>query len=184
MNSRRFVIRSPRNVVTNNDTRAVPWAASSEQIGRELSHAFSEVVLRRIALIENVSAEIGLSELQARTLFHIDPDPIPMSEVARRAGYEPSNLTSIIDKLEARGLVKRRAAKDDRRVKRVLLTRAGTALRKQLLARLYAPEPWMLALSADDQRVLRDILRKALAFGQAPPAARSRDDGGQARNAD
>ena len=162
--------------MTNQEARPVPWAASSEQIGRELSQAFSEVVLRRIALIEIVSADLGLSELQARTLFHIDPDPLPMSEVARRAGYYPSNLTSIIDKLEARGLVKRRAAKDDRRVKRVLLTRTGTALRKQLLTRLHAPEPWMLALSADDQRVLRDILQKALAFGQAPPP-RSKNDG-------
>jgi DNA-binding MarR family transcriptional regulator len=152
------------------DLRSVPWAASSEQIGRELSQAFSEIVLRRIALIENVSAEIGLSELQARMLFHIDPKaPVPMSEVARRAGYEPSNLTGIIDKLEARGLVKRRSANDDRRVKRVSLTRAGAALRKQLIARLYAPEPWMLALSAEDQRLLRDILRRALAFGQSPP---------------
>ena len=101
-----------------------------------------------------------------------------MSEVARRAGYYPSNLTSIIDKLEARGLVKRRAAKDDRRVKRVLLTRTGTALRKQLLTRLHAPEPWMLALSPRSG-CLRDILQKALAFGQAPPP-RSKNDGADA----
>jgi MarR family transcriptional regulator, organic hydroperoxide resistance regulator len=145
-----------------------PWAPSSEQIGEELSHVFSEIVLRRIARIETVSSEIGLSELQARTLFHIDPkQPVPMSEVARRAGYEPSNLTGVVDKLEARGLVRRRSATDDRRVKRVSLTREGAALRKRLILRLYAPEPWMLALSADDQRKLRDILRKGLAFQQA-----------------
>jgi DNA-binding MarR family transcriptional regulator len=152
-------------------SRRPSWAASSKEIGQELSQVFSEVVLRRIALVETVSAEIGLSELQARMLFHIDPkQPIPMSEVARRAGYEPSNLTGVIDKLEARGLVKRRAATDDRRVKRVFLTRDGAALRKELIARLYAPEPWMVALSADDQRALRDILRKALAFGQEDKA--------------
>src|SRR5206468_3925286 len=92
---------------------------------------------------------------------------VPMSEVARRAGYEPSNLTGVVDKLEARGLVRRRSATDDRRVKRVSLTREGAALRKQLIMRLYAPEPWMLALSADDQRRLRDILRKGLAYQQA-----------------
>ena len=143
----------------------VPWGASSEQIGQELAHTFSEVVLRRIALIQSVSSKIGLSELQARTLFHIDPKkPASMSEVARKAGYEPSNLTGIIDKLEARGLVKRRSTTEDRRVKKVTLTTEGRALRKKLVARLYDPEPWMLALSAADQRVLRDILRKALAF--------------------
>ena len=57
-------------------------------------------------LMQSVSAEIGLSDLQARTLFHIDPEqPVRMSEVARRAGYEPSNLTGVVDKLAARGLV-------------------------------------------------------------------------------
>jgi len=153
-----------------NDRRSTrtPWAPSSEQIGQELATAFSEIVLRRIALIQSVSAEVGLSELQARTLFHIDPvNPAPMTEIARRAGYEPSNLTGVVDKLEARGLVKRRAATDDRRVKRVFLTREGSALRKRLIGRLYAPEPWMLALSAEDQRLLRDILRKGLAFNSS-----------------
>jgi DNA-binding MarR family transcriptional regulator len=149
-------------------SRRAPWAPSSEQVGAELTHAFSEIVLRRIALIERVSAEIGLSELQARTLFHINPrQPVPMSEIARRAGYEPSNLTAVVDKLEARGLVRRRSATDDRRIRRVSLTRAGAAVRRHLIARLYAPEPWMLALSAEDQRRLRDILRKALAFQAA-----------------
>ena len=158
-------LRSP---MSSPRSKPLPWAASSAQIGHDLSQALSEVVLRRIVLIESVSAEIGLSELQARTLFNIDPKrPAPMREVARKAGYEPSNLTGIIDKLEARGLVKRRSATDDRRIKRVSLTREGAALRKRLIARLYEPEPWMLALSAHDQRILRDILRKGLAFQDA-----------------
>jgi DNA-binding MarR family transcriptional regulator len=147
---------------------SAPWEASSSEIGQELSEAFSAVALRRIALIQEASAQVGLSELQARTLFHIEPArPAPMSEIARKAGYEPSNLTGIIDKLEARGLVRRRSATDDRRVKRVSLTRAGAALRKTLIARLHEPEPWMLALSAEDQRLLHDILRKGLAFQQS-----------------
>jgi MarR family transcriptional regulator, organic hydroperoxide resistance regulator len=154
--------------MNNRRSKRTPWAPSSEQIGLELSHAFSEIVLKRMALMQSVSAEIGLSDLQARTLFHIDPEhPVRMSEVARRAGYEPSNLTGVVDKLEARGLVKRRPAADDRRVKRVVLTREGAALRKRLIDHLYTPEPWLLALSAEDQRMLRDILRKGLAF-QAP----------------
>ena len=142
-----------------------PWAPSSAEIGDELAQTFSAVVLRRIALIQRVSSELGLSELQARTLFHIDPlRPQSMSEVARHAGYEPSNLTGIIDKLEARGFVRRRATRGDRRAKRVTLTRAGRALRQQLIARRYHPEPWMLARPAGEQRLLRDILRRALTF--------------------
>jgi DNA-binding MarR family transcriptional regulator len=79
------------------------------------------------------------------------------------AQCEPSNLTGIIDKLEARGLVERRAAADDRRIKMLSLTREGAALRRRLVARLNEPTEWMLRLSADDQRRLRDIFQGALA---------------------
>jgi len=102
----------------------------------------------------------------------IDPTrPRPMSEVAATVGCGPSNLTGIIDKLEARGLVKRRPSRSDRRVKEVSLTRAGQAFRKRLLARIREPAPWMRALSAEDQRRLIEIFTKALAAAPAPESA-------------
>ena len=73
-----------------------------------------------------------------------------------------SNVTGIVDRLEARGLVERRAAEHDRRVKMLAVTETGAELREQLLARMYAAPEALAGLSPEDQRALRDLLRRAL----------------------
>jgi DNA-binding MarR family transcriptional regulator len=143
-------------------------SGTSEPVAQELAHAFFDLMIRRIVWFHGVEAQFGLSELQARTLFRMEPDqPQMMSEVGRAAGCEPSNLTGIIDKLEARGLVERRANADDRRVKKVSMTRKGAELRRKLLTHFNEPARWMLALSEDEQRQLCDVLSKGLAVERA-----------------
>ncbi len=147
--------------------------ASSPAVVRDLSQTFAQLIRRRIAWYRRVAADMGLSAIQANTLFHMDPARAStMSAVAEAVGCGPSNLTAIVDKLEARGLVKRRAAPDDRRSKIVSMTAEGAALRDRFVARLSEPAPWMLALPAADQRRLRDLLRKALAFEETAPLER------------
>lgn len=71
---------------------------------------------------------------------------LPSSEVARRAGHSKSRLTGLVDTLEAKGLVERRASEEDGRVQLLRVTRAGRALigrttaqTKELNAALLAP---------------------------------------------
>jgi len=146
-------------------SRSARPLAPSTPVAHQLARAFFDLVIRQTGWFRSASADCGLSPIQAKTLLHMDVKrPSTMSEVAQTAACEPSNLTGIVDKLVARGLVRRRATTDDRRIKMVLLTREGAALRERLVARFSEPAPWMLALSASDQRQLRDILRKGLAF--------------------
>jgi DNA-binding MarR family transcriptional regulator len=123
--------------------------------------------MRRATWFQTVAAELEISPIQAKALFEMEGE-LMMSEVAEMAHCEPSNLTGIIDKLEARGLVERRGATADRRIKMLSLTREGAALRRRLIARLNEPTEWMLELSSEDQQRLRDILKKALAFDERP----------------
>ncbi len=154
--------------MTSPRVRPARSARSSAPVVRDLSQTFAQLIRRRIAWYRRVAAEMGLSAIQANTLFHMDPDrALTMSAVAEAVGCGPSNLTGIVDKLEARGLVKRSAAPDDRRSKIVSMTADGVALRDRFVARLSEPAPWMLALAAPDQRRLLDLLRKALAFEEA-----------------
>jgi len=112
--------------------------------------------------------ELGLTPIQARTLLCIDPRrPCTMSDVAQELGCGPSNITGVVDKLEARALVERRMHSEDRRSKTVSMTRRGAALRRRLTERLAQPAPWMLALSTDDQVQLVAILRRALELTSA-----------------
>jgi DNA-binding MarR family transcriptional regulator len=93
--------------------------------------------------------------------------PIPMSELARLLACDNSNVTGIIDRLEERGLVERRSAAHDRRVKLVALTPEGKRLKQGVEARMAEPPPPIEALSPRDQRALRDILRRAAAALEA-----------------
>ena len=59
-------------------------------------------------------------------------------------------------------LVERRSAEGDRRVKALTLTPDGVALRDRVLEVMSEPPAAIAALSAADQRTLRDILRRAV----------------------
>ena len=143
-------------------------------VTRELPQVFFRLLMSHRAWIKSGAVSFGLSAFQAMTLIFMDPArPQQMSEVAATIGCGPSNLTGIIDKLEARGFVKRRPGQGDRRVRQVSLTRAGQAFRNRLLARIREPAPWMRALSDADQRTLTEIFTKALASGPAPESVPS-----------
>ena len=107
--------------------------------------------------------ELGLSFPQAHALKVLRPGhPIAMRELAGELHCDPSNITGIVDRLGDRGLVERGSAPGDRRVKTLMLTEEGTALRMRLLDRLSEPPPGLGKLSIVEQRQLRDLLRRAL----------------------
>ena len=75
---------------------------------------------------------------------------------------DASNVTGLVDRLEDRGLVERRAAPHDRRVRVLAITPEGERVRGRILARLGDPPAALSALSAAEQRALRDLLRRAV----------------------
>jgi DNA-binding MarR family transcriptional regulator len=110
-----------------------------------------------------IASEFELSPPQVMALRQLDPDePKPMSELAVALRCDNSNVTGIVDRLEDRGLVERRAAEHDRRVKMLTITERGAEIRAQLGARLDEPPEPLARLSLADQRALRDIMRRAL----------------------
>ena len=114
-------------------------------------------------------AALDLAPAQARALHELDLDrPISMRELAERLKSDPSNLTGLIDRLEARGLVERRPDPTDRRIKGLALTPAGARLREKLFARLYSAPPAVAALSEKDQRLLRDVLQRVVQHSERP----------------
>jgi DNA-binding MarR family transcriptional regulator len=115
----------------------------------------------RQRLLDTVT-ELGLSFPQAHALKVLRPGhPIAMRELACGLHCDPSNITGIVDRLGDRGLVERGSA-PDRRVKTLMLTEEGAALRMRLLDRLSEPPPGLGKLSIDEQRQLHDLLRRAL----------------------
>ena len=125
-----------------------------------LMHALFHASRRRFLAI---ASEFELSPPQVRALGVLDPDrPVPMSDLAEALHCDNSNVTGIVDRLEDRGLVERRSAAHDRRVKMLVVTARGAEVRDRLAERLEEAPPPLARLGPEDQRALRDIMRRAL----------------------
>ncbi|MEZ0065586.1 DNA-binding MarR family transcriptional regulator [Streptacidiphilus sp. MAP12-20] len=109
------------------------------------------------------AAARSLTGAQAKVLALLRRGPLPMRQIAQTLACEPSNITGIVDRLEARGLVERQPDPEDRRVKRVVATEPGRTAAAELRASLgFAREP-LAALDAEERAQLRDLLRRMLA---------------------
>jgi DNA-binding MarR family transcriptional regulator len=129
---------------------------------REATELLHEVFMGHKRVFHALAKEHGLSPQQASTLLNLVPgEGCTMNAIAEFLMCDASNVTGIVDKLEARGLA-RRGQGEDRRVKVLTLTADGAALRDKLREVLHAPPAWLLALSRDDQRTLIDILTRAV----------------------
>jgi DNA-binding MarR family transcriptional regulator len=122
--------------------------------------------LAQRANLPPLAAELQLSPAQCHLLHLIEPDrPIGMGQLADTLACHASNVTGLVDRLESRGLVRRRPSEGDRRVKVLVLTPAGVRVRAVLVERLMAPPPELERLSVREQRLLVRILRRLLAEG-------------------
>jgi MarR family transcriptional regulator, transcriptional regulator for hemolysin len=92
--------------------------------------------------------------------------PLSQSELADKLGVEGATMVAMIDRLVKAGLVIREASTTDRRVKRIVLTPAGTkiyekvkaealALRKELLANT---DPKQLLIATELLESLQDMI--------------------------
>jgi DNA-binding MarR family transcriptional regulator len=110
-----------------------------------------------------LAAQLELSPVQCHVLHLIDPRrPVSMGELADTLACDRSNVTGLVDRLEARGLVRRRPSDGDRRVKVLVLTATGSRLRDLLLDRLTAPPAALARLSLRERGALVRILTRLL----------------------
>lgn len=128
----------------------------------EVVELIATVVARYHEEYEQAAAQHSLTGAQARVLGLLALGPVPMRRIAQSLRCEPSNVTGIVDRLEARGLVERRPDPADRRVKIAAATDEGRATARRLRDALdFAREP-LAALSEEERTALRDLLRRML----------------------
>jgi DNA-binding MarR family transcriptional regulator len=130
--------------------------------------------------IERRLAEAGLPALAwydvLWALERADGHRLRMHELADHVVLTRSNLTRLVDRLEAAGLLARAPDPDDRRGSFAVLSVQGKALRKKMwpvysaaIAQLYDGH-----LTQHEQRVLHAALRKVLGAASKPNPAQLR----------
>ncbi|WP_328538932.1 MarR family winged helix-turn-helix transcriptional regulator [Streptomyces sp. NBC_00344] len=137
-------------------------ATRTDPLTSEVVELIGDVVARYYEEYDEAAAGHSLTGAQARVLGLLSIEAMPMRRIAGKLKCEPSNVTGIVDRLEARGLVERRPDPSDRRIKLAAATDLGTETAEQLRASLnFAREP-LGELSAEERTVLRDLLRRML----------------------
>jgi DNA-binding MarR family transcriptional regulator len=113
-----------------------------------------------------LAQELDLAPMQLHALRLLEPgEEVPMRALAQSLFCDPSNVTGIVDRLKTRGLIERREADHDRRVKILTLTDEGRMMRERAMRLLQEPPPELAALPRETQRALRDALREAVEHG-------------------
>ncbi|MFC9911107.1 MarR family winged helix-turn-helix transcriptional regulator [Streptomyces sp. NPDC059862] len=144
---------------------AVPQTTRPDELTMEVVDLIGSVVALYHEEYEEAAGEHALTGAQAKLLSLLSLEPLPMRKLAHKLKCEPSNVTGIVDRLEARGLVERRPDPADRRVKLAVATEEGRRVARSLRESLrFAREP-LAGLSEEERLTLRDLLRRMLGAG-------------------
>jgi DNA-binding MarR family transcriptional regulator len=104
---------------------------------------------------------LSLAKLVALKALAEAGEPVPLGQLAERLSCVKSNITQLVDRLEADGLVARKAAANDRRTKLASLTTAGKrACEEGTRVQRDAERDLLKRLSADEARQLGSLLAK------------------------
>jgi MarR family transcriptional regulator, 2-MHQ and catechol-resistance regulon repressor len=107
-----------------------------------------------------VSQGLGLSDFMVlEVLLH--KGPLTISAIGEKVLLASASMTSAIDRLEKRGLVRRKTCDSDRRIRFVELTDCGKAFIEEIYARHEKDlEAVISVLEDEERRVIYDGLKK------------------------
>lgn len=124
-----------------------------------LVHAAQDVESR----VEHALAEVGLSLAKVKLLRHLhgSKDAIPLGALAEKNSCVKSNVTQLMDRMEAEGLVRRVPDPDDRRSVGAQITAEGRRKYEAASTRLAAAEAEVMAgFSATERQQLVEFLER------------------------
>lgn len=113
--------------------------------------------------VEAKLAEIGLSlaKLAALSALRASGDSLPLSQLADRLSCVRSNITQLVDRLEADGLVSRAPDPHDRRSRLAVMTAAGRrACDSGTTIQQEAERVLMSDLSSAERRQLANLMER------------------------
>ena len=140
--------------------------ATERDLGPRLNLRLTYLLKRALVDLEELHAEhlapVGVSGRELGVLLLLDGrDPASQQQAARRLGVDRTTMVGLVDGLEAKGLVARRADAGDRRRNVLELTGDGhTALARAVLASDEAERRLLAELDDAESVQLRTLLTR------------------------
>jgi DNA-binding MarR family transcriptional regulator len=132
--------------------------------------SLTEFLLHAKQQVVGISAEFGLSSMQALTLLLTGSGELrPMNSFCKLYDCDASNITGIVDGLEQKGLVSRQPHPGDRRIKVIRLEPAGKKMRRAIASQLAAQSGSLFSgLSTSEIEQLAQLIQKVASANQLP----------------
>lgn len=161
-----MVTRSSRSNSAAIDLEALP------------GHCIRRLQQIAVAIFLQETEAAGITPVQYAALQAVANQPpgaaaIDQRTLARLIGFDTSTIAGVIDRLEARGLLRRQASAADRRVRLLVLTDEGRALLAQVVPGMRRAQERMLAPLPPAEReefvrMLRSLVRANNELSRAP----------------
>ena len=146
----------PGTPTSSEAAQAADRAATVADLLHQVNHR-----IHRVAAEELEPLRITSAQMRALRTLHHHGAPMRMSGLAAALGIVRRSATSVVDELEARGLVERMANANDRRAVEVQLTDAGRETLAELRGRRVDAAGRVLGqLNVDDLEQLRVLLER------------------------
>jgi MarR family transcriptional regulator, organic hydroperoxide resistance regulator len=139
-------------------TRSKAGDKLDDKLDSELVDAMGELINGMIGRFEQIAQGFGVPAFCLKAL-HVLKSSMAMRDLGKLMHCDPSFVTAIADLMEKRGLARREPNTADRRIKNIVLTTQGTALRQKLERELLARMPWRV-LEPDERVCLLALIRK------------------------
>lgn len=130
--------------------------------------AVARVTRRWRKMLDERLKDLGVTQARWSTMVYLDKggEGLTQRELANLMAIENPTLVRLLDSLEEQGLIERRPCPNDRRARRLHLTRAGRAFMDDLSERAEILREQMLEGISDDDiattvRVFNKILENA-----------------------
>ncbi|HEY7150375.1 MAG TPA: MarR family transcriptional regulator [Solirubrobacterales bacterium] len=138
-----------------------------DKLLKEIAALMGPLVRALRGALRDCAEELRLAQSEANVLLLLAaPGEVTTKELAQRLEMDPANASTLLTRLEGRGLLRREPARADRRKRVVSLTRAGNQTRARLENCVGERRPSFRALSANELIAFRDLLRRVVAEGE------------------
>ena len=137
-----------------------PASVTMDAVYTKPGYLFRRMQQIAVAIFMEECRAFDLTPVQYAALVAIHTHPgIDATRLSAVIAFDRSTLGSVIERIEAKGLVERKASPDDKRIKLLYLTRSGAALLREIVPAVDRAQARMLEpLKPTDRKTLLALL--------------------------